>query len=98
MYLLQAANDSLVVLIVSQNGCLKKTYFSQTDRNNIICFKGGDVLTLPLKRKRAKVNLSPDVCNKLVVSEVKLGVNLATLTGQLQVKDNHHYIQVPICN
>ncbi|XP_034252889.1 integrator complex subunit 9 isoform X1 [Thrips palmi] len=65
----------------------------QTDRN-IISFKGGDVLTLPLKRKRAKVNLSPDVCNKLVVSEVRLGVNLATLTGQLHVKDNHHSIQV----
>lgn len=52
------------------------------------------MLTLPLKRKRAKVNLSPDVCNKLVVSEVRLGVNLATLTGQLHVKDNHHSIQV----
>lgn len=60
----------------------------------MITFKHGEVIKLPLKRKRNRVFLTPEVASTIVPREVKPGVNLSTLTGYLQVKDNLHNITV----
>jgi hypothetical protein len=65
----------------------------ETDRP-IISFKRDEVLTLPLKRKQGRVELSPELAEFLLPSEVRTGVSLSTLTGGLQVKDNKHILKV----
>ncbi|KAG4077555.1 hypothetical protein HA402_002982 [Bradysia odoriphaga] len=60
----------------------------------LITFKHGEVIKLPLKRKRNRVFLTPEVAATIVPREVKPGVNLSTLTGYLQVKDNLHNITI----
>lgn len=60
----------------------------------LITFKHGEVIKLPLKRKRNRVFLTPEVAATIIPREVKPGVNLSTLTGYLQVKDNLHNITV----
>lgn len=60
----------------------------------MITFKRGDVIKLPLKRKRNRVFLNPDIAQTVVPREVQPGVNLSTLTGYLEVKDNLHDINV----
>lgn len=62
----------------------------------LITFKRGEVIKLPLKRKRNLVYLTPDVAHSIVPKEVQPGVNLSTITGVLQVKDNLHDIRVNI--
>lgn len=62
----------------------------------LITFKRGEVINLPLKRKRNRVYLTPDVAQSIMPREVQPGVNLSTLTGLLQVKDNMHDIRVTI--
>ncbi|PSN51028.1 Integrator complex subunit 9 [Blattella germanica] len=64
----------------------------ETDRP-VISFKRDEVLTLPLKRKQGRVELSPDLAEFLLPSEVRTGVSLSTLTGGLQVKDNKHTLK-----
>lgn len=65
----------------------------ETDRP-IISFKRDEVLTLPLKRKQGRVELSPELAEFLLPNEVRTGVSLSTLTGSLQVKDNKHILKV----
>ncbi|PNF25606.1 Integrator complex subunit 9 [Cryptotermes secundus] len=65
----------------------------ETDRP-IISFKRDEVLTLPLKRRQGRVELSPELAEFLLPSEVRTGVSLSTLTGGLQVKDNKHILKV----
>jgi integrator complex subunit 9 len=65
----------------------------ETDRP-IISFKRDEVLTLPLKRKQGRVELSPELAEFLLPNEVRTGVSLSTLTGGLQVKDNKHILKV----
>jgi integrator complex subunit 9 len=65
----------------------------ETDRP-IISFKRDEALTLPLKRKQGRVELSPELAEFLLPSEVRTGVSLTTLTGGLQVKDNKHILKV----
>jgi hypothetical protein len=67
----------------------------ETDRPTI-SFKRDEVLTLPLKRKQGRVDMSPELAEFLLPSEVRTGVSLSTLTGGLQVKDNKHILKVLI--
>jgi integrator complex subunit 9 len=69
----------------------------ETDRP-IISFKRDEVLTLPLKRKQGRVELSPELAEFLLPSEVRTGVSLTTLTGGLQVKDSKHILKVLLVN
>lgn len=58
----------------------------------IITFKCGDCIKLPLKRKRNQVYIDPDVALSIVPQEVQNGIKLAPLSGILEVKDNIHNI------
>lgn len=58
----------------------------------IITFKCGDCLKLPLKRKRNQVFIDPEVALALVPQEVQSGIKFAPLSGILDVKDNIHNI------
>lgn len=61
------------------------------DRNiakQIITFKCGDCIKLPLKRKKNQVFVDPEVAQSIVPQEVLNGVKLAPISGILDVKDN----------
>lgn len=60
----------------------------------VITFKRGEVIKLPLKRTFDRVFLTPDIAKQIVPREVQPGVNLSSVTGCLQVKDNLHDIKV----
>lgn len=60
----------------------------------VISFKRGEVIKLPLKRKRNRVYLTPEIAKTLIPREIQPGTNVSTLTGCLQVKDNIHDIRV----
>ncbi|KAL3274517.1 hypothetical protein HHI36_015900 [Cryptolaemus montrouzieri] len=59
---------------------------------NLISYKWGEVINLPLKRKQAQVYLDNSVAQKIMPVEVKGGLFLSTITGSLTVKDNMHNI------
>lgn len=65
----------------------------QPDRQ-VITFKRGDVIKLPLKRKKNQVFLTPEIAQTIVPQEIIPGLNLSTLTGILHVKDNLHDIEL----
>lgn len=58
--------------------------------------KRGEVLTLPLKRKKERVHLSPELAKDLIPIEVKPGISLASVTGCLTIKDNQYKIGVSV--
>jgi len=58
----------------------------------IITFKCGECIKLPLKRKKSQVFIDPEVAMNLVPQEIQNGVKLAPLSGFLDVKDNVHNI------
>lgn len=60
----------------------------------MITFKRGEVIKLPLKRKRNRVYLTPEIAKQIIPREVQPGTTISTLTGCLQVKDNLHDIKV----
>lgn len=60
----------------------------------MITFKRGEVIKLPLKRKRNRVFLTPEIAKQIIPREVQPGTQLSTMTGCLQVKDNLHDIVV----
>lgn len=66
----------------------------QMQDRQVITFKNGEVIKLPLKRKRNRVYLSSELAQSLVPKEISPGTTLSTVTGLLQVKDNLHDIQV----
>jgi integrator complex subunit 9 len=59
----------------------------------IITFKCGDCIKLPLKRKKNQVFVDPDVALSVIPQEVLNGVKLAPLSGILDVKDNIYNIR-----
>ncbi|XP_063226074.1 integrator complex subunit 9 [Bacillus rossius redtenbacheri] len=63
-----------------------------TDRP-VIVFKRDDVLSLPLKRKLSPAEISTSLTEKLHPNEVRSGVSLVTMTGQLVAGDNKYTIQ-----
>ncbi|XP_066262973.1 integrator complex subunit 9 [Euwallacea similis] len=60
---------------------------------NLIPYKWGEVINLPLKRKQGQILLESDVAQKIAPVEVKPGISLSTITGALEVKDNVHKVQ-----
>lgn len=52
------------------------------------------VLPINVKRKFEKVNLLPDLASSLMPAEVKPGIMLAALSGELEEKDNNHTLKV----
>jgi integrator complex subunit 9 len=59
----------------------------------IITFKCGECIKLPLKRKKSQVFIDPEVALGVVPQEVQNGVKFAPLSGLLDVKDNVHNIR-----
>lgn len=59
----------------------------------IITFKCGDCIKLPLKRKRNQVFIDPEVAIDLIPQEVQNGIKFAPISGILDVKDNIHHIR-----
>lgn len=62
----------------------------------LITFKRGEVIKLPLKRKKGRVFIEPELAGNIVPSEVRPGLSLASVTGELEVKDNVYTIKVII--
>ncbi|XP_030745893.1 integrator complex subunit 9 [Sitophilus oryzae] len=60
---------------------------------NLIPYKWGEVVNLPLKRKQGQIFIETEVAKKIVPVEIKPGISLSTITGSLKVKDNVHNIQ-----
>ncbi|KAG5681645.1 hypothetical protein PVAND_011060 [Polypedilum vanderplanki] len=58
----------------------------------IITFKCGDCIKLPLKRKKNTVFIDPEVARTLIPQEIQNGLKLAPLSGLLDVKDNIYNI------
>lgn len=65
-----------------------------TSDRPVLTFKKGEVLTLPIKRKKSRVYIDPNIASKLFPREIKAGVNLCSITGHLEVKDNLINIEV----
>ncbi|XP_018344280.1 PREDICTED: integrator complex subunit 9 [Trachymyrmex septentrionalis] len=59
----------------------------------LITFKRGEVIKLPLKRKKGRVFIEPELASNIVPSEVRPGLSLASVTGELDVKDNVYTIK-----
>lgn len=60
----------------------------------LITFKRGEVIKLPLKRKKGRVFIEPELASNIVPTEVRSGLSLASVTGELEVKDNVYTIKV----
>lgn len=60
----------------------------------MITFKRGEVVKLPLKRKKARVYIEPELASTIVPTEIRPGVSLASVIGELEVKDNVYTIKV----
>lgn len=58
----------------------------------LITFKRGDVVKLPLKRTQSRAYLTPEIALEILPQEISPGLSVATITGQLRVKDNLHDI------
>jgi integrator complex subunit 9 len=59
----------------------------------LITFKRGDVINLPIKRKRNIVYVTKELAQTILPQEVVPGTTISTITGILHVKDNVHDIQ-----
>lgn len=60
----------------------------------MITFKRGEVIKLPLKRKKGRVFIEPELASSIIPIEVRPGLSLASVTGELEVKDNVYTIKV----
>ncbi|XP_077990800.1 integrator complex subunit 9-like [Glandiceps talaboti] len=56
-------------------------------------YKRAEVLTLPVRRRYEKIDITPELSSTLTPTEVKSGVYLSTITGALTVKDNKYILQ-----
>lgn len=59
----------------------------------MITFKRGEVIKLPLKRKKGRVFIEPELAGNIIPSEIRPGLSLASVTGELEVKDNVYTIK-----
>lgn len=55
--------------------------------------KRGEVLKLPVKRKKVKAEMAPDLALELVPCEARPGVSLTSVTGKLLLSDNKYKIE-----
>uniref|UniRef100_U5EXK7 Putative cleavage and polyadenylation specificity factor cpsf subunit n=1 Tax=Corethrella appendiculata TaxID=1370023 RepID=U5EXK7_9DIPT len=60
----------------------------------IIKFKRGEVIKLPLKRKRGRIFLTPQIAKTIIPHEIQPGTVVSTLTAILHVKDNLHDVKI----
>lgn len=60
----------------------------------MISIQRGEVVSLAVKRQMVKVSIDPKYADIIDLIEVRPGVNLATFTADLQVKDNQYRLQV----
>lgn len=60
----------------------------------MITFKRGEVIKLPLKRKKGRVFIEPELAGNIIPNEIRPGLSLASVTGELEVKDNVYTIKV----
>ncbi|RLU21019.1 hypothetical protein DMN91_007635 [Ooceraea biroi] len=59
----------------------------------LITFKRGEVIKLPIKRKKGRVFIEPELAGNIQPTEVRPGLSLASVTGELEVKDNVYTIK-----
>lgn len=59
----------------------------------LITFKRGEVIKLPLKRKKGRVFIEPELASNIIPNEIRPGLSLASITGELEVKDNVYTIK-----
>uniref|UniRef100_A0A8C4QK56 Integrator complex subunit 9 n=1 Tax=Eptatretus burgeri TaxID=7764 RepID=A0A8C4QK56_EPTBU len=52
-----------------------------------------EALALPVRRRYERVELSPEVAESLIPSEVKPGISVATVMASLSTRDNKHVLQ-----
>ena len=57
-------------------------------------YRRSEVLTLPVRRRYERIELDPDLAKTLMPTEIKPGISVATVTGALVTKDNHHILKV----
>ncbi|PRD27570.1 UNVERIFIED_CONTAM: Integrator complex subunit 9 [Trichonephila clavipes] len=55
---------------------------------NLIPFKRGDIVKVPVKRRWEQMNMDSELANTLMPIEVKPGTFISTFTGQVLIKDN----------
>lgn len=60
-----------------------------------MAYRRAEVLTLPFKRRYEKIELTPELADLLVPSEIKTGISVSTVSGVLRTKDNKHVLQLP---
>uniref|UniRef100_A0A8D8R9A0 Integrator complex subunit 9 n=1 Tax=Cacopsylla melanoneura TaxID=428564 RepID=A0A8D8R9A0_9HEMI len=65
----------------------------QVDRK-VLTLKRGEVLKIPLKRKRTRVNMSAEIAEAVEPCELRPGLAIASVKGNLRVKDNHYCIDM----
>lgn len=51
---------------------------------------------MPLKRKKGRVFIEPELAGNIIPNEIRPGLSLASVTGELEVKDNVYTIKVCI--
>jgi len=56
-------------------------------------YKKFDILKLPIKRSLENINLDEEIAQRLVPTEVRPGIAIATVTGSLQVRDNKYTLR-----
>ncbi|KAI5748671.1 hypothetical protein M8J76_001103 [Diaphorina citri] len=65
----------------------------QVDRK-VLTLKRGEVLKIPLKRKRTRVNMSAEIAEAVEPCELRPGLAIASIKGNLKVKDNQYCIDM----
>lgn len=70
-------------------------YYLQQERPTLT-MKRGEVLKLPVKRKKVKAEMSADLASELIPCETRPGVSLTSVTGRLILNDNKYKIEVLI--
>lgn len=55
------------------------------------------MIKLPIKRKKGRVFIEPELASNILPIEVRTGLSLASVTGELEVKDNVYTIKVILC-
>ncbi|KAK6619622.1 hypothetical protein RUM43_012379 [Polyplax serrata] len=82
--------------------CYTRNPQTSTQRNDLLIdvqerptltMKRGEVLKLPVKRKRVKAEMSADLASELIPCETRPGVSLTSVTGRLILSDNKYKIE-----
>lgn len=60
---------------------------------NIIPFKRGDVIQVPIRRRYERIDMDSEFAGSLMPLEVKPGISVVTVTGELHVKNNKYELK-----